>query len=75
VFCKKIILFLKSLGFKENRSDAGLLLKWHEGGIILIGFDVDDCRVMGNEEHITTLIFDLKKNGFNYSLKIFSRTI
>jgi hypothetical protein len=28
-FYKKIILVLKSIGFKENKSDPCLLSKWH----------------------------------------------
>ena len=64
-FYKKLTLVLKSIGFKENKSDPCLLSKWHEDGVKLIGNYVDDCLILGTEDRIAKLIVDLKKNGYN----------
>jgi hypothetical protein len=58
-------LVLKSIGFKEKKSDTCLLSIWHEDGVMLSGIYMDDCLVIGTEERIDKLIADLKKNGFN----------
>ena len=68
-FYKKLILVLKSIGFKENKSDPCLLSKWHKDGVMLIGIYVDDCLVIGTEDCIAKLIIDLKKNGFNLKVE------
>jgi hypothetical protein len=34
-----------------------------------IGIYVDDCLVIGAEERIAKLIFDLKKHGFNLNVE------
>jgi Reverse transcriptase (RNA-dependent DNA polymerase) len=68
-FYKKLILVLKSIGFKENKSDPCLLSKWHEDGVMLFGIYVDEFFVIGTEERIAKLIDDLKKNGFNLKVE------
>jgi Reverse transcriptase (RNA-dependent DNA polymerase) len=68
-FNKKLISVLKSLGFKENKSDPCLLSKWDHNNIIIIGIYVDDCLVIGKETQISQLIVELKENGFNLKIE------
>jgi Reverse transcriptase (RNA-dependent DNA polymerase) len=68
-FYKKLTLVLKSMGFKENKSDPCLLSKWHEDGVMLIGIYVDDCLVIGTDERIAKLIDDLMIDGFNLKVE------
>jgi len=64
-FYKRLIEVLKNVGFVENKSDPCLFSKWEDGEVILIGIYVDDCLVIGKENHISMLITDLKNGGFN----------
>jgi hypothetical protein len=59
---------LKSIGFKDNKSDPCLLLKWTQDGVIMIGIYVNDCLVMGECDGMDELIVELKKSDF--SLKV-----
>jgi Reverse transcriptase (RNA-dependent DNA polymerase) len=68
-FYKKLISVLKSIGFKENKSDPCLLSKWNQDGILMIDIYVDDCLVVGREMHIQDLIIALKENGFNLKIE------
>jgi hypothetical protein len=67
-FYKKLMATLKSIGFKGNKSDPCLLLKWTQVGVIMIGIYVDDCLVIGKRDKIDELIVDLRTSGF--SLKV-----
>jgi hypothetical protein len=42
--------------------------------IITIGIYVNDCVVVGKEEHIQKLIEDLKTSGFNLKVEAVSKT-
>jgi Reverse transcriptase (RNA-dependent DNA polymerase) len=68
-FSKKLISVLKSLGFKENKSNPCLLSKWDHNNFIIIGIYVDDCLVIGKETQISQLIVELKEIGFNLRIE------
>jgi hypothetical protein len=68
-FYKKLMATLKSIGFKGNKSDPCLLLKWTQDGVIMIGFYVDDCLVIGKRDKIDELIVELKKSGFKLKVE------
>jgi len=68
-FYNKFLSTLKSAGFVENKSDPCLLSKWIEDSILLIGIYVDDCLVVGKEEHIQGVIDHLKSSGFNLKIE------
>jgi Reverse transcriptase (RNA-dependent DNA polymerase) len=68
-FYKKFISLLKSIEFKENKSNPCLLSKWNQDGILMIGIYIDDCLVVRKEMHIQELIVALKENGFNLKIE------
>jgi hypothetical protein len=51
-FYNKLLTTLKFMGFTENKSDPCLLTKWINVKVIIIGIYVDDCLVVGKEDHI-----------------------
>jgi hypothetical protein len=68
-FYKELMATLKSIGFKVNKSDPCLLLKWTQDGVIIIGIYVDDCLVNGKRDKIDALILELKTSGFNLKVE------
>jgi hypothetical protein len=66
---KNLMSTLKLIGFKGNKSDLHLLLKWIQDGVIMIRIYVDDCLVIGKCDGIEELIFDLKTGGFNLKVE------
>jgi hypothetical protein len=68
-FYKKLISVLKSIGFKENKSDPCLFSKWEQDELTLVGIYVNDCLVIGKDDQIEKLIVDLKSNGFNLKIE------
>jgi hypothetical protein len=53
------------MGFTEIKSDPRLLSRWINGKVIKIGIYVDDCLVVGKEDHIQEVIQGLKASEFN----------
>jgi hypothetical protein len=68
-FYKKLLSTLKSMGFTENKSDPCLLSRWINGKVIIIGIYVDDCLVVGKEDHIQEVIQGLNASGFNLKVE------
>jgi hypothetical protein len=68
-FYNKLLSTLKSMGFTENKSDPCLLTRWINGKVIIIGIYVDDCLVVGKEDHIQDVIQGLKASGFNLKVE------
>jgi hypothetical protein len=64
-FYNNLLSTLKSMGFTESKSDPCLLSRWINGKVIMIGIYVDDCLVVGKEDHIQEVIQGLKASGFN----------
>jgi hypothetical protein len=57
------------MGFTENKSDPCLLTRWINGKVIIVGIYVDDCLVVGKENHIQEVIQGLKASGFNLKVE------
>jgi hypothetical protein len=68
-FYNKLLSTLKSMGFTENKSDPCLLTRCINCKVIIIRIYVDDCLVVGKEDHIQEVIQGLKANGFNLKVE------
>jgi hypothetical protein len=71
MFYDKLINVLKVIGFHESKSDPCLWTMWDKkvNHMIIIGIYVDDCFIIGKEESIECLIYDLKKHEFNLKIE------
>ena len=45
------------------------MMRKNENGVVFVGFHVDDCLLIGNEEAIEKVIQDLKNENFNLKLE------
>jgi hypothetical protein len=64
-FYKKLMATVEFIGFKGNKSDPCLLLKWTQDGVIMTGIYVDDCLMIRKRDEIDELIIELKTSGLN----------
>jgi len=59
-FYNKLVLSLKSYGFKGSPVDPCLWIKHSMLGIVMVAVYVDDCFVVGSEKEIEDMINCLK---------------
>jgi hypothetical protein len=45
------------------------LSTWDQDGLILFGFHVDNCLVVGKDNQINKLIVEFNENGFNLKIE------
>jgi hypothetical protein len=53
----------------ENKSDPCLLSDWNVKEVVLISIYLYDCLIIGREERIQWLTFELKRNSFNLNVE------
>jgi hypothetical protein len=61
---------LINIGFSESKYDPCLWTIWNRKGkhMIIIGFYLDDCLIIGEQEIISNLINDLKNHEFDLKI-------